>query len=86
MNTNLVRADEKIRRSNSRAVEARQQWRAKYAVLVREIKAAKSDVRNDPQGCASKIRLESLQNMADMMMLDRAMIREDLVQTSYEWV
>ena len=86
MNTNLVRADEKIRRSNSRAVEARQQWRAKYAVLVREIKAAKSDVRNDPQGRASKIRLESLQNMADMMMLDRAMIREDLVQTSYEWV
>lgn len=86
MNTNLVRADETIRRSNSRAVEARQQWRAKYAVLVNEIKAAKRAVHNDPQGRASKIRLESLQNMADMMMLDRAVIREDLVQTSYEWV
>ena len=85
MNT-ILPASAAIRRRNSRAVATRARWRRQYAELVQEIKAAKQAVREDPRGRATKLRLRTLQLSAQVMMIDRGMITDDLILTAYKWV
>lgn len=80
------RVDNSIRKRNSLAIIKRDQWRARYHALVRNIKRAKMERNANPSSLVHKIRLESLQTMATLMMRDRALITFELRDSAYEWV
>jgi hypothetical protein len=80
------RVPESVRRFNSAAVARRDAWRGRYHVLVEQIRRAKDQVRRQPFDRGVKIQLESLQTMAQLMNMERAIIGMDLRASSYEWV
>lgn len=80
------RVDDSIRKRNKLAIEKRDQWRVRYNALVDSIKQAKRERNRHPTNLAYKVRLESLQTMANLMMRDRVLITFDLRDSAYEWV
>lgn len=75
-----------LRRANSRAVQERARWRARYAELVQEIKATKQRRREDPHNRSYEIHLSALRINAQLMMIDRSMLTMDLQSTAYRYV
>lgn len=75
-----------LRRANSRAVQDRARWRARYADLVNEIKATKQMRRADPHNRRHEIHLNALRIHAQIMMIDRNMLTLDLQSTAYRYV
>jgi hypothetical protein len=74
------------RKRNKLAVEQRTTWRIKYHALVHSIREHKQQVRENPSCYRSKIELESLQTLAQIMMTERCMITFDLRDSAYKWV
>ena len=75
-----------LRRANSRAVQERDRWRRQYSDLVQEIKLTKHRRREEPWNRAHEIHLNALRIHAQIMMIDRNMLSEDLRMTAYRWV
>jgi hypothetical protein len=75
-----------LRRFNSAAVAKRDAWRVRYQILAAEIRMTKDTVRRNPFDAAARIRLESLQTMAQLMNLERDVIGMDLRVSAYKWV
>jgi len=84
------RVSEEVRRAHSRAIRAREQWRRRYAVLtssIRNTKRAIADAhRNNTVNCAGEIELRALRHYANLMMMRRDFITDDLRATAYEYV
>lgn len=80
------RVDNSIRKRNKLAIEKRNQWRKRYHAIVQDIKHAKQERNRNPQSLHHKIRLESLQTMASLMMRERAILSMELQDSAYEWV
>lgn len=83
---NLQPASVTIRRRNSRAIDRRSRWRTQYHILQDLIRDAKRDVRTNPECPRAKMLLRSLQMNAQIMMVDREWITDDLENTAYTWV
>jgi hypothetical protein len=81
-----TKVDPALRRSNSRAVEHRNQWRARYSHVTRLIRLNRSFLRNDPNNVELMINLESLRLRANLLMMERDLISNELRRTAYEWV
>ena len=75
-----------MRKRNKLAVEQRATWRLKYNTLVLSIREHKEQVRVNPSCYRSKIELEGLQTLAQIMMTERCMITLDLRDSAYRWV
>lgn len=75
-----------LRRANSRAVQERNRWRRQYSDLVQEIKIMKQRRREEPQNRSHEIHLNALRMHAQIMMVDRHMLTQDLRMTAYRWV
>ena len=86
MNNTPLPVETSVRQRNSRAIAQRGRWRSQYADLVAEIRAAKHQLRLDPVGKGAKIRLRALQTEAQLMMLQRELIRMDLEDSAYKYV
>jgi hypothetical protein len=83
---NTTPVSEHLRRANSRAVQERARWRKQYADLVQEIKQTKQRRREDPQNRSHEVNLNALRIHAQIMMIDRNMLTQDLQMTAYRWV
>jgi len=88
--TGSNRVSDQQRRDHSRAIRAREQWRERYAVLSDSIRNAKRLLstahRNNSVDRSGEIELRALRHYADLMMLKREVIKEDLCITAYEYV
>jgi hypothetical protein len=86
INMNLEPAPTTVRRLNSRAITRRSRWRTQYNILQDLIRDAKQNVRANPECARAKMMLRSLQMNAQIMMVDREWITDDLESTAYPWV
>jgi hypothetical protein len=75
-----------IRRRNSVAIQKRDAWRARYKLLVKSIQQAKLRNRLYPLDHQTKIELEGLQTLAQIMMTERMIIGMDLRDSAYKWI
>lgn len=83
---NVIPVSAQLRRANSRAVQERDRWRRQYSDLVQQIKLTKHRRREEPMNRAHEIHLNALRIHAQIMMIDRNMLSEDLRMTAYRWV
>ena len=75
-NTNMV--SNKIRNANKRAIEARDAWRVKYQEVTLLIKLNKA--------VGDRTSLTALRFYANVMMIGRSYITDDLRATAYKWI
>ena len=90
MSTNTNRASDELRRANAKAIRQRGQWRERYAVLSQSIRKTKARLQAAQRSAAfdraAEIELYALRYAADGMMLQRAMIKQDLYDSAYEYM
>lgn len=90
MSTNTNRASDETRRANAKAIRRRSQWRERYAVLSQSIRKTKARLqaaqRNAGFDRSAEIELYALRYSADGMMLQRAMIKQELFDSAYEYM
>jgi hypothetical protein len=80
------KVDPAVRRSNTRAVENRAQWRTRYSQITKMIRLARSHLRSDPNNSELMLLLDSLRMRANLLMLEREFISHELRRTAYVWV
>ena len=82
----IDRVHDSIRKRNSVAIQKRDAWRVRYKLLVKSIQQAKLRLRLSPLDHQTKIELEGLQSLAQIMMTERMIITMDLRDSAYRWV
>lgn len=75
------RVSDEVRNANSRAIQKRAQWRRHYAELAAAIRSHKEHREH-----RSDFVLRALQRSAIEMMALRLEIRQQLINTAYDWV
>jgi hypothetical protein len=82
---NMPIVSESLRRENSRAVEKRDRWRARYVEVSLAIQIIKRDLSKYPWDNNLRVQLSCMRDAAHRMMMHRALISEDLRATAYAW-
>jgi len=84
------RASPEIRRAHSKAIRRRVMWRERYAVLSKSIRNTKQSLQGAHRANSidhqAAMKLRALRMMADYMMYERDIIKQQLRMTAYEYV
>lgn len=83
MNVPIV--SELVRKENSRAIHKRDRWRSRYAEVSLAIQIIKRDLQKYPWDNNLRVQLSCMRDSANRMMIQRALIAEDLRATAYTW-
>jgi len=86
METLVNRASEDTRRANSRAVQKRTEWKARYATMTRTIQSVKAERAALSNPRELDMILLSLRAEANRLMVRRETIARALRDTSYKYV